>query len=244
MRQPTPNMTEFAAKIATRHHMPVPTDALADFEVCRKFIDQWASKPTAKQIALVKALAARQNTAIPTKVLEDAKTLQTFLAHLQGTHVPLEEQEVVQVGIVRVKTYLDPRVFKHGLKNQVVPDKTQLLQVGDRVEHFYQQAETLFKKRFVRPSVDFNLLGVVAGYAHGQANRLQFNPILITENWAHFWDHTIPHEVAHLICDRVHGLQTKAHGSEWQVVMKAFGCQPERCHTLDVARAQVRRRRS
>lgn len=242
MRQPTPNMTNFACKIATRHQIPVPVEAMYDFEVCRKFIDQWGSKPTIKQQALVKALASKQNRAIPDNVLADTKALLPFLASLQGVRVPLEAKKVVEVGKVIAKTYLDPRVFKHGVRNQIIPDKLNLAQVAPRVETFYQLAEAHYGKLFERPTIDFNLLGTAAGYAHTQANRLQFNPILLTENWEHFWKDTIPHEVAHLVCSRVHGLRAKAHGKEWQSVMRAFGVAPERCHTLDVGRAQVRRK--
>ena len=244
MRQPTPNMTDFATKIATRHAIPVPTGALADFEVCRKFIDTWAEKPTAKQIMLVKALAAKQKAILPAKVFEDAKTLQRCLARLQGTYIPIEKETVEKVGVVKVKTYLDSRIFNHGLKHQVIPDKAKLAQVGGRVEHFYLIAEAKYGKKFARPRVDFNLLGMIAGCAYSQDNRLQFNPILMTENWQQFWDATIPHEVAHLICAHVHGLQASAHGKEWRAIMIDFGCKPERGHNMDVGRAQVRRRKT
>lgn len=244
MRQPTLSMTEFATKIAIRHCIIVPASALVNFEMCRKFIDDWAKKPTSKQISMLKRIADKEKTIIPEKAFGDIEVLNHCLDVFQTTKKPLETSSPGNTNIVKVNTYLDPRVFKHGLKNKIITDKLKLIQVGPRVEYFYLKAESQYGKKFVRPTVDFNLLGAVAGCAFSQENRLQFNLILITENWPHFWDNAIPHQVAHLVCATLHGLQASLHGKEWKAIMVGFGCKPERGHNMDVGRAQVRRKKS
>ena len=91
------------------------------------------------------------------------------------------------------------------------------------------------------PSIDFRIRGVAAGKAYSEQNRLSFSPTLMRENILEFLEDTIPHEVAHLVTRKLHGRRVKSHGPEWQAVMRAFGCEPSRCHSYDVSNVATRR---
>lgn len=56
------------------------------------------------------------------------------------------------------------------------------IQVLERIEACYQEAEISLKRAFPRPVTQFSLRGKSAGTAHLQQNRLRFNPVLLSEN--------------------------------------------------------------
>jgi SprT protein len=78
-----------------------------------------------------------------------------------------------------------------------------------------------------------------AGYIvsfHG--GMVYLNIDLFKRNREHFIKDTIPHEVAHLIADKInldnHSMMEGAHGKTWKMVMrKVYGLEPTRCHSLD-----------
>jgi len=45
---------------------------------------------------------------------------------------------------------------------------------------------------------------------------------------------TILHEIAHALCDHVHGHRVNAHGKEWKSIAKQIGCRPSRCYEESV----------
>lgn len=115
-------------------------------------------------------------------------------------------------------------------------------QLHARVEACYQQAETFFKQRFIRPQVSFKLRGQKAGVAHLNQNLLRFNPQLYQNNREHFLKQTVPHEVAHLVAHRLFGGHIRPHGEEWQLIMRGvYELTPDRCHTYEITRRQVSR---
>ncbi|HAQ26021.1 SprT family zinc-dependent metalloprotease [Stutzerimonas nitrititolerans] len=115
-------------------------------------------------------------------------------------------------------------------------------QLHARVEACYQQAEAFFKQRFERPQVNFKLRGQKAGVAHLHENLLRFNPQLYRENREHFLKQTVAHEVAHLIAHRLFGNRIRAHGEEWQLIMRGvYELPADRCHNYEIARRQVSR---
>lgn len=104
--------------------------------------------------------------------------------------------------------------------------------VFNKVEACYQQAERYFDRTFSRPQVNFALRGKAAGTAHLQRNLLRFNALLYQENREHFLQQTVPHEVAHLVAHQLYGGGIQPHGPQWQAIMTAvFGLPAQRCHT-------------
>ncbi|PZP24151.1 SprT family zinc-dependent metalloprotease [Pseudomonas kuykendallii] len=110
-------------------------------------------------------------------------------------------------------------------------------QLNARVEACYQLAEAFFKRRFPRPEVSLKLRGQKAGVAHLDENLLRFNPQLYRENSEDFLRQTVAHEVAHLIAHQVFGPSIRAHGEEWQLVMRGvYELPPNRCHSYAITR--------
>src|SRR3546814_372024 len=89
------------------------------------------------------------------------------------------------------------------------------------------------------PSCSFDLRGTTAGKAHMAKYHVQLNSVLYQENIQDFLEDTIPHEVAHLITYVLHGREAKAHGNEWQSIMRALGVRPDRCHSYDTTNSAV-----
>lgn len=100
-------------------------------------------------------------------------------------------------------------------------------------------------------TIKFDLRGTTAGTAsynrqYGTSELtnivINYNNVLLTENEEDFLARTVPHEVAHVVAQRVFGLGFKRinHGPEWKHVMQVFGCDASRCHKYDVTNARVR----
>lgn len=89
------------------------------------------------------------------------------------------------------------------------------------------------------PTVSFDLRGKVGGQAFLNKNHVRINAVLFNENVDEFLHQIIPHEVAHLVAYRKFGKNISPHGEEWQRVMKAFGLDPKRTHSLDISNARV-----
>ncbi len=89
------------------------------------------------------------------------------------------------------------------------------------------------------PSVSFELRGRTAGQALWPSNHVRLNAVLLVENPQAFLDTVIGHELAHLATHARWGVRVKAHGVQWQSVMRLLGLAPQRCHELDTSRAAV-----
>lgn len=92
-------------------------------------------------------------------------------------------------------------------------------------------------------TVRHDLRGQVAGQAWPNEGLLRFNPVLGGENWAHFLEHTVAHEVAHLLACWRHGAGALGHGPAWREAMALFGVEPSVCHTYDTSRSIAWRQR-
>jgi SprT protein len=114
-----------------------------------------------------------------------------------------------------------------------------------RVNHFVEVANKTYNITMTSPSVLFDLRGTCGGTATGDF-QLRFNAGLMVDNWDHYMNHTIPHEVAHLAAFHMHGIETKwsrsgkrqrvQHGNSWKGIMHKFGCEPNRTHAMDVTK--------
>ncbi len=89
------------------------------------------------------------------------------------------------------------------------------------------------------PTVSFELRGRTAGQALWPSNHVRLNAVLLVENPDAFLEGVIGHELAHLATHARYGVAVKAHGPQWQSVMRLLGLKPSRCHTLDTRRAAV-----
>jgi len=103
------------------------------------------------------------------------------------------------------------------------------------------------RARVPDPRIRLDLRGQVAGQAIWHADgksELRFNSDIVQRHRNDFLQHTVAHEVAHLVTVACFG-RVRPHGAEWRSVMRHFGIDdPVRCHnyTLDESRLQRQRR--
>ena len=92
--------------------------------------------------------------------------------------------------------------------------------------------------------MDFNLRGTCAGMAYWTTGRVRINAGLLTgDTLAEMCEQTVPHELAHIIANRMLGRKS-GHGSLWKSVMRQLGLEPNRCHNMEVAHLKTRHERS
>jgi SprT protein len=89
------------------------------------------------------------------------------------------------------------------------------------------------------PSVSFDLRGRTAGQAHVDEHHVRLNAVLLIENPEAMVRETVGHEIAHLAAARRHGPAVRAHGAEWEAVMRLIGLEPQARHRFDTRRAAV-----
>lgn len=102
-------------------------------------------------------------------------------------------------------------------------------------------AEKLFGKGITVPEVRYDLVGRSAGQAvydrFGKSPHVvRINPVLLNENESYLVNQTVPHEMAHVVVHQFYlarGIKVKGHGNEWKRVMRHFGLEASRCHSLD-----------
>jgi SprT protein len=91
-----------------------------------------------------------------------------------------------------------------------------------------------WNRDFPMPTIDyFSLKGRVAGRADSGANKIYLNYTLLCRNWEDFQRRTIPHEVCHLVANRLWA-RPQPHGPEWQGLMVYLGYPCTPCHTYDL----------
>ena len=97
--------------------------------------------------------------------------------------------------------------------------------------HYYvAKAAEIWGRDFDLGEVKFTLRGKAAGKAYWPALDVNYNERLYLENFQHFIENTVPHEVAHIISFQLHGPNAPAHGKEWKGVMEALGTVPSTYH--------------
>lgn len=100
------------------------------------------------------------------------------------------------------------------------------------------------------PSVDlsdvymtFTVKGVCAGTAQWQSGRINLNDGLLSGgNAEQMCAQTVPHELAHIIANRLAGRKI-SHGKIWKQVMRTLGVEPLLYHTMDVSKLRTRTER-
>ena len=100
----------------------------------------------------------------------------------------------------------------------------------------------LGRSRMTCPTLLFVRGRLYAGRAHYPDQRIEINEDLLERYPEPMLRETIAHELAHLITQRVHGRRARAHGPEWQQMMRDwFNVEPERTHHFDMTGIDVRR---
>ena len=110
-----------------------------------------------------------------------------------------------------------------------------------------EAAEKFNLPQLYNVEIRFNLKGRVAGrasYLYHKTNPqifiLEFNPEAIAKNWDDMVNNTIPHEVAHSVCQANPKLG-RGHNRGWKAVCRVLGGNPVRCHTYDLTPAKKTR---
>ncbi len=121
------------------------------------------------------------------------------------------------------------------------------------------RAEKAYGQKFSMPVVTYDLRGRTAGTANYVKWHINLNAVLLMENVDEFLERTVPHELAHLITDRVYpeaherklvlksGMRLTykrakrdVHGPRWQSVCRTLGMTDvTRCHSYDVTNSKV-----
>ncbi len=122
--------------------------------------------------------------------------------------------------------------------------------ISDCIKKCLTHANEFYDKRLPIPELDFSLMGQKAGELciqritwHKRLYKLRLNRVLLEQHQEYFFQQVIPHEIAHLIVDRLYLRRTKPHGLEWQTVMReCFHCEPHAYHTLPTTKARIHSR--
>lgn len=130
------------------------------------------------------------------------------------------------------------------------------IHIKHRVTAKLEQGIALIKAKYgvtlTMPEVRYDLRGTTAGQAFYKTWIIRLNTVLLLENVDDFIERTVPHELAHLACDKIYpeahvrariaGRITKRepHGPKWQEIMRALGvAEVTRCHSYDVTNSKV-----
>lgn len=116
----------------------------------------------------------------------------------------------------------------------------QRFHLRHRAHYYMEEANRIFKTNIAMPAVSFDEKGRVAGRAYYDTLEVGFNEEIAYSNWERF-EKTVAHEVAHLVAYIEFG--ESGHGKAWKRVMRAFGFEPDRCHSYDMSQVSVRRQR-
>jgi len=113
--------------------------------------------------------------------------------------------------------------------------------VNELIEQFKQKKGSSAKHTISFPDVLFTIVGRVAGNCSFDNSTgtgvLNFNTVLMEENWETFIEHTVSHEVAHFCTNIYFGFiytssgRRQSHGKDWKNMMRFFGVKEiSRCH--------------
>lgn len=111
--------------------------------------------------------------------------------------------------------------------------------VETRVNFLINLANTELGAQLQIPKVQYTLRSTTAGIADAGEWSLRFNPIFLVDNADEYIEHTVGHEVAHLVALSTYGVPIFPHGREWQKVMKLFGLPIKISHRYDLSKVAV-----
>lgn len=124
----------------------------------------------------------------------------------------------------------------------------QKQEVSAQVKALIETANAELGANMDIPTIKYKLRGTTAGTALGDWE-LDFNAVLMEDNWEHFKTDTIIHEVAHLVDYNINGIQRSrsgnriAHGDSWKQIMRKLGGNPTCTHDLDCSKVEKPKRK-
>lgn len=113
---------------------------------------------------------------------------------------------------------------------------------SQKVLELFDKSNNIFGKRFLVPTIRWDLTGKCAGRAGANTIRLNFEAL--TKYPEDFISETIPHEVAHTVAFQLYGRNIQPHGYQWKQVAIALGCKGDRCHEYELTPAKVHKKYS
>lgn len=117
--------------------------------------------------------------------------------------------------------------------------QARISQVQARIQTLITQWQTQTGQTLPDIQIRFDLRGRVAGCAGSRAGRsfMRFNTDMMQNaGWDHVLNRTVPHELAHVIC-QVQGTDS-GHGHVWARTCRALGGTGERVHSQAVTYAR------
>ena len=76
---PTEKMVAAAKTAADRHGVALPEDFDKDFDVCKKFLDEYLTKPTPKALTFAEKIAKEKGLTIPDAARTNARDLSAWI---------------------------------------------------------------------------------------------------------------------------------------------------------------------
>lgn len=118
--------------------------------------------------------------------------------------------------------------------------------VTNKVNETVTKLNTIYDFHMPSPSIYFDLTEFEAGYAKYKSKSVHFNPILANENWEHFINETVPHEVCHIAtwywCQYFNKPLPKSnHDSIWKKMMLNVGSIPNVRHDYDLSNVRKKK---
>ena len=118
--------------------------------------------------------------------------------------------------------------------------------VIEQTSQYIVRAKDIFGQQFSPIDVLFDLKGKSAGMFRIKlgVREIRYNPYIFAKYFDDNLANTVPHEVAHYICDAAYGSRNiRAHGVEWKNLMQAFGVVPQVTGNYDLTGIPIRKYR-
>jgi SprT protein len=122
----------------------------------------------------------------------------------------------------------------------IVPSEKTIAEVNGIVKRCLDILGDRFQTTFATPEIKYDLEGRTAGQAIG-THTIRLNLTLLRENRQDMLENTLPHEIAHCVVAARYP-RAKAHGYEWERVMRLLGLSPTRCHNYETTPARIHKK--
>lgn len=123
-------------------------------------------------------------------------------------------------------------------------DTTIHKRIEDKILDVLLLAQSIYKQPFEIPTLEYRQMGRVAGKAWFFNWKVEINPdFLKNGHLEEMINQTLPHELAHLISQKVYGRTLGGgHGRLWKSVMVRLGLPPNRCHDYSLEGVKTRKK--
>lgn len=123
------------------------------------------------------------------------------------------------------------------------------------VHHYVDMANEKLGAGLNYPEIAYTVKGGCGGKAYG-FYKVDFNMGLIVDNLSEYLNHVVPHEVAHLVVEKLFGTEYSytgrgkprrmSHGPKFRMVMRTFGIHRKSyaSHSMDVSKVKKTRKTS